>query len=242
MAPERRFKGRRSKPYPRLDPNHPAAVGGRTIHTGMIRKAVPSEEVLKRGEHSRKLGSHFMKRPWMWMPIYSMSLEERRNCPRTCGLWHECYGNGMARAVRWEVDDGLYKELELQLEQLGLSFPRGFAIRLHTLGDFPDMQYLDFWLDALRRHPALHTFGFTAHARNSPIGAAIEAESAKWDRFRIRFSSDLGVRGAIVMEDPPRGRGPQGITCPADSEHPEISCGSCALCLTTTMPIVFRRH
>jgi hypothetical protein len=178
----------------------------------------------------------------MWMPIYSMSLEERRTCPRTCAVWQECYGNAMAKAVRWEVDAQLYERLELQLEQLSMSFPRGFAVRLHTLGDFQDLQYLEFWLAALRRHPALHAFGFTAHTRNSPIGGAIEVESAKWDRFRIRFSNDIGPRGAVVAETPPRGRRPQGITCPADSDHPENSCGSCGLCLTTTMPIVFKRH
>jgi hypothetical protein len=148
----------------------------------------------------------------------------------------------MHRAVRWEVNKAFYTQVELELEQLSISFPRGFAVRLHTLGDFPDLGYVKFWLNALRRHPALHAFGFTAHSRNSPIGVAIEAESVKWDRFRIRFSNDIDSRGAVVAEDPPRGRHPDGITCPADSNYPGISCGSCALCLTITIPIVFRRH
>lgn len=242
MRPERRFANRRQKPYPPLPSDHPAVAGARTVYTSMVRTAVPGERILKSGQHSRKLGSHFSKRPWIHRPIYSLSLEERATCPRTCPVWNACYGNGMHRAVRWEVDDALYVKLQLELEQLAISFPLGFAVRLHTLGDFPDRQYLQFWLDALQRHQELHTFGFTAHRRDSDIGAAIEVESAKWDRFRIRFSGDEGVRGAIVVNDPPPGRHEHGITCPADKDHPAVSCGSCALCLSSTEIIVLPQH
>ncbi len=242
MKPDRRFSARRPKPYPALSVDHPAALEGRSIHQAMVRTAVPGERVLKSGEHSRKLGSHFSKRPWIDMPIFSMTLEERRTCPRSCAVWNECYGNAMHRAVRWRVGDPLYVKLLLELEQLSISFPRGFAVRLHTLGDFPDRQYLEFWLRALKRHEELHIFGFTAHLRDSDIGSMIEAESFKWNRFRIRFSGAKGDRSTLVADAPSRGRNSDGITCPADMDHPDISCGSCALCMTTTAPIVFGRH
>ncbi len=243
MQPNRRFTSRRAKPHPGLPDNHAAVISARTAYPTMVRAAVPGERVLKSGEHSRKLGSHFSKRPWMGMPIYSLTLEERRTCPRSCAVWNQCYGNGMNRAVRWEVNKAFYTQVELELEQLSISFPRGFAVRLHTLGDFPDLRYLAFWLDALRRHPALHTFGFTVHARNSPIGATIEVESAKWDRFRIRFSNDAGPRGAMVLKKgAPTLDATTGIICPADSSRPAVSCGSCALCLNTQETIVFPEH
>ncbi len=242
MRPERRFSGRRAKPYPPLSNSHPAVVNGHTVYQSMVRSAVPGERVLKSGEHSRKLGSFFSKRPWKHMPIYSMTLEERRTCPRSCAVWSECYGNSMHRAVRWKVNDAFYAQLTLELEQLSLSFPRGFAVRLHTLGDFPDLQYPEFWMRALQRHHELHVFGFTAHHRDSDIGMAIETESAKWNRFRIRFSNDIGPRGAVVIADTAQTAARDAILCPADADRPSVSCGSCALCMNTSRTIAFRQH
>jgi len=88
----------------------------------------------------------------------------------------------------------------------------------------------------------VHIFGFTAHERSSEIGAILEGDSAKWARFRIRFSSAEGRRSATVMDDPPWGRYDAGITCPAGPNHPNISCGTCAPCVTSQEDVVFGAH
>jgi hypothetical protein len=225
-----------------LGSGHPAIIEDRPLFPGMVRSASTVDRVLKSGSNSRKLGSHFSKGDWMGLPIYSLSLPERTTCPTSCRVRDRCYGNRMQVAPRFAVDAALYGKLTMEIENLASMFPEGFAVRLHALGDFPDVEYSRFWIDAVRAVPELHVFGFTAHKRGSEIGAILEAESAMWARFRMRFSFGEGQRSATVMDDPPWGRHDAGITCPADPEHSAISCGSCGLCVGTRERIVFKQH
>jgi hypothetical protein len=148
----------------------------------------------------------------------------------------------MQIAPRFMVDAALYGKLTVEIENLASMFPDGFAVRLHALGDFPDAEYAGFWIDAGHSMPQLHVLGFTAHERRSEVGAILEAESAKWARFRRRFSFGVGERSTTIMDDPPWGRHESGITCPADAGHPEISCGSCGLRISSRERIVFKQH
>jgi hypothetical protein len=225
-----------------LGPDHPAIIEDRPLFPGMVRSASTVDRVLKSGSNSRKLGSHFSKGDWIGLPIFSLSLPERTTCPMSCRVRDRCYGNRMQVAPRFTVDAALYGKLTVEIENLASMFPEGFAVRLHALGDFPDAEYARFWIDAGRAVRQVHIFGFTAHERGSEIGAILEAESAKWARFRIRFSFGEGQPSATVMDDPPWGRHGVGITCPADAEHSGISCGSCGLCVGTRVGIVFKQH
>jgi hypothetical protein len=225
-----------------LAPSHRAMIHDEPLFPNMVRSASNVDRVLKRGGHSRKLGSHFSKGEWRGLPIYSLSLPERLTCPASCRVRDRCYGNRMQVAPRFTVDRDLYRALRVELTNLASMFPGGFAIRLHALGDFASRTYLNFWIGQLRRLPQVHLFGFTAHTRDSEIGALIERESRRWDRFRIRFSHARGQRSATTMLDPPWGRHAAGITCPADSDHSEHSCGSCGVCVTSKTRIVFRLH
>ena len=225
-----------------LGSGHPAIIEDRPLFPGMVRSASTVDRVLKSGSNSRKLGSHFSKGDWMGLPIYSLSLPERTTCPTSCRVRDRCYGNRMQVAPRFAVDAALYGKLTVEIENLASMFPEGFAVRLHALGDFSDADYARFWIDAGRSVPQLHVFGFTAHERRSDIGAILEAESAKWTRFRIRFSFGEGDRSATVMDDPPWGRHDAGITCPADPDHPQVSCGTCSLCVTSRERVVFGGH
>jgi hypothetical protein len=214
----------------------------RPLFPNMVRSADSVDRVLKSGSNSRKLGSHFSKgADWRGMPIFSLSLPERESCPeRPC--WSFCYGNRMQIAPRFKVDSTLKAKLTVEIENLADCYPDGFAIRLHALGDFQNLSYTKFWIAAVRAVEPLHVFGFTAHSKSSPIGALIDAESRRWDRFRIRFSFGRGQRSASVMIDPPWGRHARGVTCPADTDNEDITCGSCALCLNRTDHIVFKQH
>lgn len=242
QRPRRRFSNRGTSVSPPLHHKHPAVVNGMPRYPSQIRSASAAEWVLKSGEHSRKLGSHFSKGSWLGLPIFSLTLSERVTCPRSCKCWTTCYGNDMPFAIRFRADSALYSKLTLELQALAVSYPGGFAVRLHSLGDFADIQYVQFWLDAVRALPGLHTFGFTAWARDSEIGSLVDVESQKWDRFRIRFSGDTGCRGATVTDPPAWGLITAGIVCPAQAHRPDISCGSCAFCVTSQDPVVFARH
>jgi hypothetical protein len=81
-------------------------------------------------------------------------------------------------------------------------------------------------------------------ARDSEIGSVIEQESVKWDRFLIRCSDNhLGPRTSHVIADKgEQGKHPLGTVCPADHTRPQVTCGSCALCINSTGPVVFKAH
>jgi len=46
--------------------------------------------VLKPGWQQRKIGGEVLKGAWKGMPIYTLTLEERATCPRSCKQWLNC--------------------------------------------------------------------------------------------------------------------------------------------------------
>jgi hypothetical protein len=76
-------------------------MSGRTIFPGTVRPARSSDRwALKRGEHSRKIGDEILKSKWKGFPVWTLTLEERATCPRTCQHWRSCYGNKISLAAR----------------------------------------------------------------------------------------------------------------------------------------------
>lgn len=230
-------KGARGKPLT-LKPWHSALLLMRTLFPSTVREAGPDELPLKEGENSSKLGSKCVKGEWAGMPIYTLTLEERKTCPRSCLHLHDCYGNGMHMAWRYVINIMLLERIEAQVKELSARFPQGFIVRLHVLGDFATVSYAQFWLRLIQEYPALHVFGFTAHRRHTPIGRLLEAESARWDRFRLRFSDNPQSNRAagVIYVTPglmaPYGRHQDGLVCPVDSGDTE-ACGKCGLCWAT---------
>lgn len=232
-----------------LEPDDPVVVEGSTRHQHLVRTPSPDDWVLKSGEHSRKLGSTITKGKWKGFPVFGLTLEERATCPRSCHQWLNCYGNGMSqfRAFRYKHGDKLIEALDRELTILS-SEPKtrnGFAIRLHNLGDFYDVTYVEFWKDKLIQHPALRVFGFTAwHPAETDIGRAIKGITDKhWDRFAIRFSNQTGMnRGSSVISSeeqaPAKGH---GIICPAELSQTQ-SCSTCAYCWQSEKPVLFVEH
>ena len=226
-----------------IAPGHPAAVGAHTVYPHTLR-APKGEFVLKTGQNSRKIGAMVTKGKWAGMPIFTLTLEERATCPTHCAEWLSCYGSKMNWAVRYRHGRDLVLALGDHLALLEAQYPRGFVVRLHVLGDFYSAEYAAQWVSWLNDIPALHVFGYTAHAPESAIGRVLDAASkCRWDRFAVRFSgSSAPERSTSVVVH--EAMAPAGtIVCPAQTEKgAHLACGSCSLCWATTKPIAFVRH
>lgn len=217
----------------------PAYRHGRTIFSSRVFDPSEVKRVLKDGHQSRKIGKFVTKGKRAGWPIFTLTLEERATCPRNCKAWAFCYGNNMQAAERIvagpELEDALWSELDT----LQTQHPGGFMVRLHVLGDFYSLDYVDFWKTALAAYPALHVFGFTAHLPASEIGSVLIEMTTDWERFAIRFSGiDTPFKASILQGDSQHG---YGIPCPAQTEATDC-CATCALCWNSKRSISFARH
>lgn len=223
-----------------LRPDHPAAVEGRTLFPSTVVDAADSPRLLIEGKNSRKIGNEVVKGRWKGFPIFTLTLEERATCPRSCREWSTCYGNRMHFARRHRDDGWLTTMLALEIEALAAKHPQGFLVRLHVLGDFASVAYVRFWQLMLAETPALHIFGFTAHAPGSRIGRELVAMNADGDRCWIRFSANLGAMGSLVIAN---AAASVHVVCPVQSRPDKVSCcGECGLCWTMQRPVEFVRH
>lgn len=219
-----------------------AARGGRSIFPSRVFDPDEVQRALKSGHQSRKIGAFVTKGPRKGWPIYTLTLEERASCPRSCQHWLDCYGNNMQAAERLVAGAELEEMLERELRALDEAHPDGFLVRLHVLGDFYSADYVEFWQRMLDELPALHVFGFTAHGSASPIGRAVALVSFDygWDRFAIRFSGAPHAWHAARVVDVGE-RDPDAVACPAQSGATEC-CATCALCWHSERSIAFGRH
>lgn len=211
-----------------FSPTAPSVTQGRTRYPGMVRLA-GNGGVLKPGAFNRKLGSVITKGRWKAFPVYALTLEERATCPRSCKIWVNCYGNGSHGAIRYQAGELLMRALLVDLGRLQRIHPDGFAVRLHSLGDFFSVDYVEFWRRALVAFQGLRVFGYTARQADDPIGAAVAAlRDMDWNRFAIRTSgAPEGPRTAIIRKASEAAAG--AIICPAQLSK-TASCSSCALC------------
>lgn len=222
-------------PRVRLKPDHLALVEGRTIFPSTVTDPRHSPRLLVSGMNQRKIGRVITKGRWKSFPIYTLTLEERATCPRSCGEWSTCYGNNMHMSRRHVAGLALEARLIDEVVDLSRKHPAGFAVRLHILGDFYSPAYVDLWGALLAEVPQLHVFGFTAREQDSQIGALIGAlNSANPDRCHIRLS---GV-GSLVIDQIEDSR---HVVCPVQTGKTDC-CGTCGLCWTMARPVEFVRH
>lgn len=128
---------------------HPATIEKRTLFPTMVFD-VTDEWVLKSGDNSGKIGRQIVKGAWAGFPVYTLTLEERATCPTSCRHWASCYGNATPFARRFRPGAGLEWRLEREVAALELENPGGFAVRLHNLGDFYSVAYVELWARATR--------------------------------------------------------------------------------------------
>lgn len=240
---QRRFAGfvNHGGPRVKLAPWHPSLRKGTTIFPSTVIPAGHVERVLKSGEHSRKIGRIMDKGRWKGMPFYTLTLEERETCPRSCLQWQHCYGNNMHQAQRLHDDGTLTLRLTSELLYLSVAHPQGFIVRLHVLGDFYSVAYVEFWRTALEKFRNLRIFGFTARLpREGDIGMAVAQLAADFpDRVAMRFSGGGYDTDCAEVVDKPEDA--TGIRCPAETD-PDRCCATCGLCMQTNRTISFVRH
>ena len=234
-----------------LDPAHPAARDGRTLFPSTVNSVAASPRLLVSGANNPKLGGRVSQGHRTGWPLYHLTLQERASCPRTCANWLHCYGDAMHMARRHDHEDpALIPALEAELSALQAAHPRGFVVRLHTLGDFFSVDYVRAWGRFLGQFPALHVFGYTARrlTDEDPESRAIaqalmQMAADDWDRWAIRTSHvEPGPMRAIVVEREPSD--PAVLLCPAQ-DHKTASCATCGLCWSRTVAhktIAFKKH
>lgn len=218
-----------------LRDTHPALLHGVSVFHRGVKEPRESLRLLVSGHNNPKLGREVLKGPRSGWPIFHLTLEERATCPRSCPVWAGCYGNAMPFARRHREGPDLMKLLRQEVQATAKLYPGGFLVRLHTLGDFYSVEYVQLWAEMLAETPQLHVFGYTSRRIDDPdretrqIARQIALLTGlMWDRFAIRTShSDVGPqRSVVVMEDPERS---DLIICPAQTKASE-ACATCGLC------------
>lgn len=218
-----------------LMPDHPAIRDARTIFPSRVVHPKDSPRLLVSGTNQRKIGAKVTKGRWKDFPLYTLTLEERATCPRTCTEFATCYGNNMNWSRRHRAGIDLEVRLIDEIVELERRHPHGFAVRLHILGDFYSVPYVTLWRHLLAEVRALHIFGFTARDPRSAIGEEVSALNADDpDRCVIRFSG----RDSLVIDTPATSR---HVLCPVQTGKTDC-CGTCGLCWTMDRPVEFVRH
>lgn len=227
-----------------LRPDNPSLAKGRTIFLKSVTAPEKASRLLQPASTNRKLGNGkktIVKGRWAGMDMYQLVLEERATCPKSCQQWSSCYGNNMYLAKRIDHRDWdkFKSALESELAALASSNPGGYVVRLHVLGDFFSLRYVDLWARALKRHPELRVFGYTHRwpKQGDGIGEALRELNKQVDRWWVRFSDRGGKMSANVGPS----AGPGDIRCPHETGQTE-SCLTCGLCWQTDKPILFTEH
>jgi hypothetical protein len=241
-GPKRRFEKHFKPGKPNvLARDHDAVVNAHSFFPSTVKPAAGEFQLLKSGEHQRKIGSHVIKGDWAQMPIFTLTLEERATCPRSCPHWRDCYGNNMHWSTRIAADDTFLPKLERELTALNMIHRDGFVVRLHILGDFFSVDYARFWQRMLATLRALRIFGYSARTPSDAIGVVIDSMNRESrGNCLIRFSNGVAYVPRTVTIDRPEQAG-AAIICPAQTEK-TACCGTCTLCWTSDKPIAFLRH
>lgn len=218
----------------------------------------PNEHILVSGHNNIKIGKIVRKGPLRGYWIYTLSLEERKTCPRSCQHWQSCYGNNMPFAKRVDhTHPDFLKILMAAIAKLCAQATKrgsGILVRLHALGDFYSTHYVEFWIAMLRKHPNLSIYGYTAHKpaksyvnvgfglMSVDIGDLIVEMNRRFPkRSMVRVSNG----GLDKMSTASIGRvdscPPNAFVCPEQTGK-TLGCDTCGLCWGTTKNVAFLEH
>jgi len=140
-----------------------------TVFKNRIQPIDSPRKILKFGGNNSKLKNYVTKGAWKGRKILAVAGVERMHCPTTCHFWDRCYGNNLHLQDRFlihhpEVQEKLYREC------LNLPYAKptnrmhkiGYAIRLHVVGDFPNVEYVETWRKIMMEREDINVFGFTS--------------------------------------------------------------------------------
>ena len=212
-----------------------------TIFQKSIRLPEENETfILKPGSNNKKLGFKVTSKRWKGKKLYSLTLVERETCPTSCHHWNDCYGNNMPFAHRFSIEN-LTDKLETELASLNDRHPLGIVIRLHVLGDFYSIDYVNFWEDMLFKYPNLCIFGYTGRESELGIGQAIYLMNNRFnERCVIRFSRSKEYDHDYLYAAEESFEG-ASFDCPEQTGKVK-SCADCGLCWTTKKTVRFLSH
>jgi len=142
---------------------------------------------------------------------------------------------------RMEAGPELEWKLERELALLSIDHP-DFVVRLHGMGDFYSVAYVELWRRMLERHPGLHVFGYTARTDDAIADALrVLARDVGWSRFAMRISNGpFPLRSTVTIESV-RQKPVDSIVCPEQVGRTE-SCSTCALCWQSEKRVAFLQH
>lgn len=211
---------------------------GRTIYTKSVKVVEFYPYQALKPVKNKKLGKKVTVGMHKDRPIFTLTLEERATCPRTCGHWDDCYGNNMPFAHRISHGEGLAQKLYADLTQIQKKHDK-FLVRLHVLGDFYSVDYVQFWERCLAKFPGLAIWGYTHWHPGTDIGDEINRiRTAQWDRFSVRYSDyiqDVLSANSEEVAD-------KGVICPEQTGKAK-SCADCGLCWAMKkQPVIFKTH
>ena len=224
--------------------DHPALAEKRTLYPSTVIDPAEHPRCLIEGKNNRKISGEVQTGALKGLPIFTLTLEERATCPVTCRHWRSCYGNNMHMAKRFRAGAELEHWLPIEIAMLLRAHPQGILVRLHILGDFYSLAYVDLWRSLIETHETLHVFGFTGRiGEQDPISAAlVRLTGDHWPRFGLRFSNaPEGTEHATVSIEHPFQKPDDAVICPAQTGKTD-SCGTCGLCWTASKRIAFLQH
>lgn len=241
-----RKEGRRRRANkPRL-PGFEAAFiqEGRTKFSKAVQ--APNKNILVSGHNNIKIGRDVRKGHLRGYWIYTLSLQERATCPRSCQHWQTCYGNNMPFAKRVDHTDRAFLSLlEASISKLcAMRNRKGILVRLHALGDFYSVAYVQFWQRMLLKYPKLCIYGYTARMPEHADGIGVMIEGMNWQhpgRSMIRFSDGKKPLMSTVSIGGPESCPPDAFICPEQTGK-TLGCDTCGVCWGTTKNVAFMEH
>lgn len=239
-------KPRKQRRQPRLTGigTLPYINEGRTKFVKSVKPVAELSNLLVSGHSNVKIGRDVRKAKFRGYWIYTLSLEERKTCPDSCRHWQTCYGNNMPFAKRIDhTDPAFLPTLEAEIAKLlSIRGRAGVLVRLHALGDFFSVEYVDFWMEMLRRHPRLALYGYTAHHPVTEIGDRIWVMNRLWpDRCMIRFSDGQLPELSTVSIGDEGGCPSNAFVCPEQTGKTRC-CATCGACWSTKKNVAFMEH
>lgn len=201
--------------------------------------------VLKNALFNKKLGGfpkrsmRIKKGPHKGMPLFSLTLEERATCNTECQQWSNCYGDKMRYAKRYDTD-GIEDVIDHDLEVLFSRYPQ-VSIRLHILGDFFSVQYVEYWEEKINQYSGLYVWGFTHWPWETEIGRSIVLVSVCFPKqFAISISDfdSIVLPRAVVVD---HWNTDTGVACL--NQVDDRGCVDCGICMSPSHNTVqFLRH